>query len=142
MTVLATLEAIRKALLSGRVIDDEELATLTIWMEARGESQEGRTAVAEVIRNRAKKKTVAEVVLAPYQFSCWNTQDPNRIKAAQLHRNDALYLECLAAWKAAATTNLTKGATHYFNPKTANPSWKALGKKTATIGSHDFYTML
>lgn len=87
------------------------------------------------------KKTAAEVVLQPSQFSCWNTNDPNRIKALQLRRNEPLYRECLAAWNAAATSNLTSGATQNFNPKTANPAWALYGRKTATIGSHDFYIL-
>ena len=35
--------------------------------------------------------------------------------------------------------DVTHGATHYFNPKKANPSWAKKMKKTATIGHHDFY---
>lgn len=146
-SALATLEAIRQSVLrlnSGPVIDAEVLAALTIWMEARGEKQEGKIAVGEVIRNRMKQgnNTAAEIVLAPSQFSCWNTKDPNRIQAMSLEKDDPKYIECLDAWRRSASTSLTKGANHYFNPAVvARPTWADPKKRVATIGSHEFYKL-
>src|SRR4051812_2041029 len=77
-----------------RLVSDTHLAVMNAWMEARGESFEGIVAVCEVMRNRMKlnkwdlnkdkQTTLVEVVLAPYQFSGWNTKDPNRLKALVL----------------------------------------------------------
>jgi len=63
---------------------DHELDILakTLWGEARGEGREGLIAVAWVIKNRADNpgwwgKSIELVCLKPYQFSCWNADDPN-----------------------------------------------------------------
>src|SRR6266851_1198033 len=71
--------------------DATDVLTLarTLWGEARGESDDGKTAVAWVVRNRAERAgfagrllgqagAVAHVCRAPWQFSCWNDNDPNR----------------------------------------------------------------
>ena len=53
---------------------DMELYAATVFLEAEGEPEEGKVAVAWVIRNRidAKTTTIREIALAPWQFSCWN----------------------------------------------------------------------
>lgn len=130
-----------------RVISDDTIAALNIYMEARGEPFEGKVAVAEVMRNRLKNgtwgKTIAQVVLAPYQFSGWNTKDPNRIKAMNLDDSDPQYQECLKAWQTAkSNTNFTKGALFYYNPRvvTTPPAWATSPKLLAKIGNHQFYS--
>jgi len=129
-----------------RVISDDTIAALNIWMEARGEAFEGKVAVAEVIRNRLKAgrwgKTVIQVVLSPYQFSGWNTNDPNRIKALLLDDSDPKYQECVRAWQTArSNTNFAKGAMFYFNPKVVKaPAWATPQKFLTTIGNHKFYS--
>lgn len=67
---------------------DTDILARTIYGEARGESISGQEAIASVILNRvafAKRRgrywwgnTIAGVCLAPWQFSCWNENDPNR----------------------------------------------------------------
>jgi hypothetical protein len=37
--------------------------------------------------------------------------------------------------------DITGGATFYFNPKKANPSWAKKLVKTKRIGNHDFYKL-
>lgn len=128
-----------------RLITDEALAIATIWQEARGESFQGKIAVGEVIVNRIRGRvfsdgTVAGTVAFPYQFSGWNTKDPNRIPSFKLDDYDPMVRECRAAWSAAvAGSSLTYGATHYFNPRDASPEWASSLKKTTSIGAHDFY---
>jgi len=60
-------------------LTSDEILTLTLYGEARGEPIQGIIAVGCVIRNRCKKenKTYNEICLAPEQFSCWNSNDPN-----------------------------------------------------------------
>lgn len=128
-----------------RVISDDTLAVLNIWMEARGEPPEGKVAVAEVMRNRLRSgrwgKTMAQVILAPFQFSGWNTKDPNRTKAMLLDAEDPNFRECQTAWqKALDGSDTVSGAMHYFNPKVVkSPDWADPTKLVAQIGSHLFY---
>jgi len=72
-----------------------ELITMakTVWGEARGESVKGQIAVAWVIKNRADNprwwgKTIEEVCLKKYQFSCWLESDPNKAKMDKLTEED------------------------------------------------------
>lgn len=118
---------------------------MTIWQEARGESHEGRVAIGEVIRNRMKQRvhsdgTVAGTVLAPYQFSGYNTKDPNRIPSFLLDDDSPCCCDCRTAWDESETTNLTKGATFYYNPRVVGtPAWAVPAKHVATVGHHEFY---
>ena len=63
-------------------LTDKELMTLTIYGEARGEKTPGRIAVGTVILERVDHrnwdgKTIREVCLMKYQFSCYLENDPN-----------------------------------------------------------------
>ena len=71
-------------------MNDEDVDALarTVFGEARGECLSGQEAVASVILNRVAfsgrrggywwGNTVYEVCHKPWQFSCWNQNDPNR----------------------------------------------------------------
>ena len=129
--------------------DETEIMYLakTIWGEARGESTKGQQAVANVIMNRVKKggwygATVEEVVLKPYQFSCWNDTDPNFEKLQNLQANDPQLAGALQIAKKAyygQLEDITGGAINY-HAKSVNPYWSKSMTKTATIGNHIFYT--
>ncbi len=70
----------------------------TLWGEARGEGSTGMEAVASVILNRvevAKRRghywwgnKIIQVCQKPYQFSCWNKQDPNFKKLIAVTADD------------------------------------------------------
>jgi spore germination cell wall hydrolase CwlJ-like protein len=130
-----------------RLIADETWAALTIWMEARGEPREGRVAIGEVIRDRVARRyqsdgTVIGAILRAYQFSGWNTSDPNRRLAAALEDTDADYLDCLAAWRTAlAGSSFAKGAVLYYAPDSVvtPPPWAGACHVVARIGKHVFY---
>src|SRR5437764_60828 len=86
-----------------RLISDDILAVITIWQEAAGESMDGKTAVAEVIRNRMEQQvhsdgTVAGTVLRPQQFSGWNSDSIRRIESVLLDSNDLTVQACMTAW--------------------------------------------
>ena len=55
------------------------LLAMLIWGEARGCSFSEQTDVACVVRNRVRKwhKSYKDVILQPYQFSCFNVYDVN-----------------------------------------------------------------
>lgn len=128
-----------------RIIPDDTIAILNIWIEARGETFEGKVAVGEVMLNRLKKGrwggTLIEVVLSPYQFSGWNTKERGRIDAMLLDDTHPQYLDCKKAWEIAKTgTTYAKGATLYYNPHiVAAPNWAKPSNLLARIGNHNFY---
>ena len=129
-----------------RVIPDDVWGALTVYAEARGEPYEGKVAVARVIRNRVTQgweKDVAGVVLRPYQFSCFNTQDPNRLVAARVGSTDKQLQDSQAAWaESEHNDGGIGGAVMYYNPNGVHstPSWASEDKYVATVGAHRFYT--
>lgn len=120
---------------------------MTIYMEARGEGPAGMLGVAEVIRNRTAKKfqsdgTVAGTCLRPFQFSCWNTTDPNRRLAASIDDADPIVLACREAWRMAlADSDTVHDAVSYLNRGIIQrlPDWVSAATFVTTIGHHDFY---
>lgn len=129
--------------------DDTDLDVLarTIWGEARGESAEGRIAVAWVIRNRLDrphrfKPTIAAICQQARQFSCWNVTDPNREKLIRLDDSDHIFRECqdiAAEVLDGRTPDPTGGADFYYNPKLAAPKWALGHEPCARIGHHVFF---
>ena len=123
----------------------------TIWGEARGESVRGREAVAACIMNRVAKaeargghwwgSTVVEVCRAPWQFSCWNENDPNREKLLAVDRRDRTFQICQRIARRAVRGTLvdpTDGATHYHH-EDIMPWWAKGRSPTRKIGRHLFY---
>lgn len=133
------------------MIDSEasniDILARTIWAEARGERRLGMVAVASVIINRAKHPrwwghSIKEVCLKPWQFSCWNSNDPNRKKLLSVDTDDEKFAEALDIAVDAVRGNLvdpTGGADSYVNLKLAKPSWATDDKLTLRIGNHSFY---
>ncbi len=128
-----------------------ELAMLTIciWREARGESIEGKKAVGWCIRNRAFKEgnqwygnDWVSVILKPFQFSSFNSNDPNAAKFPLM--SDPSFSDCLKAAKYAynaMTPDPTGGATYYFDDSMAAnpPKWAAALTPTTKIGRLNFF---
>ena len=114
---------------SGRPIeqqDEDTLLAMLVWGEARGESPEGRLAVAHVPLTRMMKRktmrktgiSLREIILTPWQFSCFNKSDPNRDKLLRPVELEGLD-RWAACWRSAALAlsdpsgNPAPGATHY-----------------------------
>jgi hypothetical protein len=69
-----------------------QIMGLTVYGEARGENRAGRIAVATVILERVEHrdwdgKTIEDVCLWPYQFSCYLPKDPNRAKLLMIAKD-------------------------------------------------------
>ena len=121
----------------------------TIWGEARGEGRAGMEAVANVIMNRVADRRwggdAADVALAPFQFSAWNTGDPNRALMIGVNENDPNFRTAMDIARRAVAGRLpdrTNGATHFHTSYIARvPSWaRAPGARVvARIGGHVFY---
>lgn len=124
-----------------------EVAARTLWMEARGEGDDGLRAVAHVLVNRLRAgrwgATLATVCLWAYQFSCWNTGDQNRLAMAKLADDDAVLEKCRKIIDDAmtgASVDPTLGATFYVATYLRPPNWTVGATLTATIGRHAFYS--
>ncbi|CAI8815774.1 cell wall hydrolase [Pseudomonas chlororaphis] len=131
---------------------DRDILARTLWGEARGEGLAGQIAAAWTIRNRVNDgrakswwgEGYAGVCQAPYQFSCWNKNDPNfpflsgakPIPVGQF----AQALRAADQVIAGTAPDPTGGATHYYAttmPKA--PAWAAKAKQTVRIGQHVFF---
>lgn len=131
---------------------DIDVLARTIWGEARGESYEGKAAVAWVIQNRASRSpkynwpsTVRAVCQQKWQFSCWNSNDPNLPKLKAVTAADPSFAQCLDIAKKVVSGDLpdySKGADHYYNPKVVSPSWAIGRDAVAEIGNHRFLQLV
>jgi spore germination cell wall hydrolase CwlJ-like protein len=124
-----------------------ELTCMTeaLYFEARGETENGQRAVAEVILNRVASPkypdTVCEVVnqgakrrhACQFSFMCdgkpESMDDRRAFRRAQAIARSAL---------ADVPGDLTDGATHYHTVE-VSPDWSAKLTRTVQIGFHVFY---
>ena len=131
-----------------------ECLAMNVYHESRGESLAGKSAVAHVTLNRVESErypsSICEVV---YQAKTNDRGFPLRNQCQFSWycdgRSDEISLEELDSWKISVeialqammglTIDPTSGATHYFNPKKASPSWVTSFERTAVLGEHEFY---
>lgn len=123
---------------------------LTVFGEARGESEQGKIAVAWVCLNRERNINQFDDILDPYQFSCWNYGDPNFDTILALLPFNQIYAECLDIAYGVYFGKLpdpTGGATNYYAPKLmtmidptsgGKPTWAKDMQTTKIIGDHVF----
>lgn len=131
-----------------------DILARTMYGEARGEGAAGMAAVGHVVFNRVDARSwwgrdVVGVCHKPWQFSCWNENDPNRARVLAVGGADPTFRR--ACDIAAALTEAqaagqrsrddpTDGATHYYAPRiVARPRWAAGLHPCARIGGHDFF---
>lgn len=137
-------------------MNDIEIMARTIYGEARGEYSRidgglaALIAVGNVIMNRAQQqtwfgRTVREVCLKPYQFSCWNENDANLSKIVGVTDENPIFVQCLDVAKGVAERtypDLTKGADHYYSADlTAPPKWAVGADECVRIGKHRFFKL-
>jgi len=131
---------------------DLDILARTLYGEARGEYPQsgpaGLIAVANVIVNRFKKggfgQTITEICLKPRQFSCWNTNDPNRplLQQESLER-DSLFKICQKVAQKVTKgiwPDLTRESDHY-HATSCRPSWARAEKVKLRLGRHVFYKL-
>lgn len=136
---------------------DVELLARTLYGEARDQGEEGMTAVGNVVLNRLNKKSwygdsIEEIIKMPYQFSVFNPetkpdefeQDDNYKATISVTIDDPEYIaarEIALGLLEGKIQDNTGGATHYYNPDEANPSWidSPKMKSLKKIGDHSFY---
>lgn len=131
--------------------NDFEIMALTIYGEARGEYNLtgvlGLQAVANVIMNRfcgSQGETIAGICKKPYQFSCWNKQDPNAdlLQSENLAQNKIFQIcqNVVLQTDLHTVPDFTLGANHY-HAKTITPYWANPSRMTLTLGNHVFYRL-
>ena len=114
---------------------DVDVLARTIYGEARGETVRGKEAVACVIMNRVRRgqerggywwgASVEKVCLKPWQFSCWNENDPNREKIQQVEPGRRVFDTCLRIARRAVSgcvEDPTRGAPQYHTLHVTPPS--------------------
>jgi len=131
---------------------DVDIMARTIFGEARGESDTGKAAVGWVIMNRvgyARARggywwgnSIREVCLKPWQFSCWNQNNPNRHVIENVRAGEASFDRCLEIARNVIRhhiPNPVDGATHYYARYIDPPSWVYEGTFVIHLGVHSFY---
>ena len=124
---------------------DHELGTMTVFMEASGDP-DSRAGVIWTIKNRLENghfgNTIAEVILHPFQFSSWNSNDQNRARLGRTDDHDKILLVCRAVVDSVLNGDMpdpTTGATFYFADGIPVPTWALKMEKTVTLGKQHFY---
>jgi N-acetylmuramoyl-L-alanine amidase len=126
-------------------LSDLQLCSLCVWREARGEGLLGKRGVAHVIKNRSDNpgwwgQSVRSVILAPWQFSSFNANDPNADKWPA--DNDPSYSDSLTVSEDVLINgdeDITSGATSYFDTSIPPPSWTDTMTLTLSVGRLRFY---
>lgn len=134
---------------------DVDALARTVYGEARGEPMPGKVAVAWCIRNRVELdlhddgkpdwwgEGYTAVCRKPWQFSCWNANDPNlpKLKAVTLDNPD--FRDCMLAALQVIQGHVkdpTGGATHYVAWQSiAPPAWTKDAESTGRIYKHEFF---
>ena len=112
---------------------DLDMLARIVYGEARGETFEGKVAVAAVVLNRTKSplfpSTIAGVIFEPWAYTCVND--------GQYYLTpDAVAYQALQA--AVKGWDPTNGALFYWNPVTATSPWVWSRPIIKTIGQHVF----
>ena len=123
---------------------EEHCLATAIYFEARGESEDGQKAVAEVILARAKTpgrpKTVCGVVYegsqrksgCQFSFTCDSASNVAPLDTAWKRA------KAIAAEVARGATSIVRGAT-FYHATYVKPGWASRMVKVAQVGSHIFY---
>tara|TARA_R110000782_G_scaffold3228_2_gene11920 strand:+ start:13683 stop:14252 length:570 start_codon:yes stop_codon:yes gene_type:complete len=126
---------------------DREILAITLQAEAGGEGYDGMLAAGSVIANRATAggygDGISGVIMKPGQFSAWNgvtgyAGGEGAINMDRVRASDSA-LRAADAIISGDYTDVTGGATHYYNPNVASPAWGGeVGNNWTDIGNHRF----
>jgi spore germination cell wall hydrolase CwlJ-like protein len=124
---------------------DQVCLATTVYLEARGESQVGQMAVAEVAMRRRESgrwgTSVCDVVRAPGQFATATMKSDYLLDTPE-----AWMKAWTIAGRAISMWSLPRSRRHFVVPHadhfvladSTSPSW-IKGPPLATIGAHNFY---
>lgn len=115
-----------------------DILSRTLYGEAEANNEDDAKAIACVILNRAAASQwpndVVEVCLQPWQFSCWNANDPGRERVAKA--NGTWFERCKYIAREALSGHLhdvTNGSTHYYATYIKAPKWAKAKTPTYTV---------
>lgn len=134
--------------------EDKDILARTVYGEARGEYSRrdgglaSLIAVANVILNRFQYKrrfgrSIRDVCQKPFQFSCWNANDPNRLLLEKVSQDDPIFQICCDVAENTIRgkwPDLTRGSDHY-HADYVSPSWAYGQKCQLKVGRHTFYRL-
>lgn len=132
-------------------MNDIDTVARTIYGEARGEPDDGKKAVANVVMNRVSLASQHEhfgdgtaegACMVPWQFDCWNAADPNAQIINDVFDSDPVFSHCIAIATLAVNRELpdiTNGATFYYRNGSKTPKWAEGKIPCASIGNHLFF---
>ena len=137
--------------------DETILMAMNIYAEARGESDEGKSAVGQVVYNRVNGRksngkavtwwgdSIKGVITKKYQFSWLNDRNSPEYKNAINPTEEGPWEKCYSIAKTTiaggGTANLTNANGYVADSYCANnPSWATNDKLITKIGHHKFYT--
>lgn len=130
----------------------EKVLVCTLLGEAGGEKnpRNAMTAIANVLRNRAKKghlkkTTMVDQALAPFQFSMWNNKSTSTVfNELKNHGQMATAIDIVKNIN--SLSDITNGALYYYanyvSPNWAKNTDTTIWKETAEIGKHIFGNVL
>ncbi|MBR1735147.1 MAG: cell wall hydrolase [Alphaproteobacteria bacterium] len=129
---------------------DFDTLVRTIYGEARSEFFKfgfaPLIAVANVIINRKKKNfenSIHEVCIKPYQFTCWNKNDPNYKIIKNANSNCMIFRKCREVAENLLSDrwpDLTDGCDHY-HARNIKPYWAVYKEPKRIFGNHFFYAL-
>ena len=126
----------------------EVILARMLWGETGGCSELEKIAVAYTAINRTEKSkgkaTLKEIILKPYQYSCFNEGTKSReFLKNPMEYDKKDFLENIDLSKKILSGEYkdpTDGATHYYNPDLVKtPKWAKQLKNLGKIGHHIFF---
>ena len=111
---------------------------LTLWGEARGESYEGKYAIAQVIvaRHEQTGESYRQVCLKPHQFQCWK----NGIFQQKLPKGkEPSWVECYSIANSVVRGEVPPSRATHYRGLHCRPSWMYAMNRVERIGHHIFY---
>lgn len=128
-------------------LSERDLLAMTLQAEAGGEGELGMLAAGAVIANRVNADgygdTFRDVILAPGQFSAWNSLTgyaggKGGLDMSAIRASETAYAVADKILSGEYESPVG-GATHYYNPNVADPDWgKKAGGQWTAIGNHVF----
>lgn len=107
-----------------------DILARTLYGEAAAGDELDAIAIAHVVCNRVSysqwPNTIQTVCLQPWQFSCWNQNDPNRDRIMNVSPEDPWFRKCQGIARQVlegAIPDPTNRATHYYANYIKPPLW-------------------
>ena len=148
---IAHNQSVKEMARQQRLYKEIDCLARNVYYEARGESQQGQLAVAQVTLNRVESdqfpNTICGVVNERYkvndaevcQFS-WRC-DPNANPNLIVSESNPIYQIAWQAIQQHPTMDVVTHDTYWFHATYVKPKWRKLKQRVAQIDLHLFYRL-